>query len=263
MSRRSAPACTSGRLVEHERGRGHAADHEPADVPRHGDPRHHLRDHQVEHDDGDDLAVGPPQPHQHQEQAAHQPEDGAGRARHVLVGVGEEHDGRGAAEQGHQVERQEPAPAEHDLQIAPQHPQREHVERDVQRADVQEPGGDEPPPLALGDGGGHERPRAEQRGVGVVEQAARLHGRPGEDGQVQRDERGHHDRAGARRAAVGRGWGRRRPRSRRTGSRRTPPRRQSGQAGRPQREQASLVARSGWRTHAATPAGGRLTDSVS
>ena len=63
----------------------------------------------------------------------------------------------------------------------------------------------QPPPLAVGDGGGHERPRAEQRGVGVVEQAARLHDRPGEDGQVQRDERGHHDRAGARRASWGPG----------------------------------------------------------
>ena len=51
-------------------------------------------DHQVEHDEGDDLAVGATQPQQHQQQAAHQPEHRAGRARHVLLGIGEQHDGR-------------------------------------------------------------------------------------------------------------------------------------------------------------------------
>ena len=71
-----------------------------------------------------------------------------------------------AAQQRDEVDRPEAQLADLGLEHRPEEVQEVHVEGEVQDAGVQEPGADDPPPLAVGD------ERAEQGAVGVDRAAA-------------------------------------------------------------------------------------------
>ena len=87
----------------------------------------------------------------HHQQRADQPEDRAGRTQRGRVLVGQPVDQRGAGQQGDEVEREEPGPAEHRLELRPEEPQRQHVEADVPELDVREAAGHQLPVGALAD----------------------------------------------------------------------------------------------------------------
>ena len=57
----------------------------------------------------------------------------------------------GPGQQGDEVDAEEARRADRRLEQGAEDEQREHVERDVEEAGVQEPGGDDPPPVAVGD----------------------------------------------------------------------------------------------------------------
>ena len=58
---------------------------------------------------------------------------------------------RGACEPRHEVEERVPAVAQVLLERRADEPEHEHVHSEVERAVVEERGGDQPPPLALAD----------------------------------------------------------------------------------------------------------------
>ena len=97
-----------------------------------------------------------------------------------------------------QVDGEEPGPAEHHLDVAADEPQREHVEREVDRPEVQETRGQDPPPLAVGEPRGHQRPFLERRRAVVRGDAAGLRHGPGEQRDVERDQHRDDERAAAR-----------------------------------------------------------------
>ncbi len=63
-------------------------------------------------------------------------------------GAEPQHDGR-PGQHREEVEREEPDPAERQLELRPDDPQREHVEADVEDRDVREPGGHDLPVRAV------------------------------------------------------------------------------------------------------------------
>ena len=85
------------------------------------------------------------------DQGPEEAEDGAGRAHEARHAVGGGHPevGDGPAEGAEEIEREEPGPAEKSLDIRPQHPQGEHVEKDVDNRAVEEGRGQEPPRLGV------------------------------------------------------------------------------------------------------------------
>ena len=138
---------------------------------------------------------------QDHDERAHQAEHRPGGAGDGPVGVAEQHDRRGSAQQRDPVEQRVPQPAEHELEVPAEHPEREHVDRDVQRTDVQEARGHQPPPLAGGDVGGHQPGRLDPRRRVVRPRATRREGRQHEDDDVDGDEGDRHDRRRTRTGA--------------------------------------------------------------
>ena len=84
------------------------------------------------------------------QRGAEDPEDRSGSADRDRIRVEQERAG-GAGETRDQVERQEATAAESFLDGGADDPEHDHVQGDVEEAAVQEGGGDEPPPLAVGE----------------------------------------------------------------------------------------------------------------
>src|SRR5439155_22645573 len=125
-----------------------AAD-QAADVAAPGDARYGEADREVDDDERHRLPGEPPRrlPLENEERAE-DPEDGAGGAHwHRRRSLDERT--RRAGETGDEVEAEVARTAEVLLDGPADHPEREHVERDVDDARVQECRGDEAPPVAL------------------------------------------------------------------------------------------------------------------
>ena len=75
---------------------------------------------------------------------AHDAEDGAGRPGPVIDGGTEEVGGHAAAQPRQEVQGQEPALAQHDLDRRPDDEEGDHVEGDVQEVEMQEHRREEP-----------------------------------------------------------------------------------------------------------------------
>ena len=130
-----------------------AAD-EPAEVALPGDAAdEHEGDDEVDPDPGQDAAHVTADLDGDDQQRAHQAED---RARGA-VGAAELRPGpvdqRRAGQAGEEVQRQEAGPADRQLELRAEHPQRQHVEADVPDLDVGEHRGDQLPVGAVRDAG--------------------------------------------------------------------------------------------------------------
>lgn len=143
------------------------------------------------------------QPAEKDHQGAHQAEDRSGRTR-GLADVGrEQHHGGRPAQQRDRVDGEQTPTPEHRLDLASDEPERDQVEQQVQRPEVQEPGRHDAPPLAVGHQGRHQRARTEQRGRVVGVQAAGLRHGECEDRDVDPDQPRHDDGSAAGPARAG------------------------------------------------------------
>jgi hypothetical protein len=108
---------------------------------------------------------------------SHQSEHGPGGAGGHAVGL-HQHDAEGPREEGGEIESGHPGPAQGRLQHLSEPGQDQHVEGDVQDAVVDEPGGDEPVPLAGVDRRGEE-------GEAQLQFAAPAEGAAGQGGEQE------------------------------------------------------------------------------
>ena len=179
----------------HEREDRERPGGQPAEVAAERDVREEERESEVEHDHAERRAAEDRDPAPLEDEAgAEDPEDRAARADGEHLGRKQER-ARGAAEQREEVDDREADPAEQRLERAAKPPEHQHVEPDVNQVHVQEAGGDQPVPLAVGDGGPVERAtfeglalhRARRAALGDLEQ---------EDRDVHGDQRLRDDQAG-------------------------------------------------------------------
>ena len=115
-----------------------------------GDVRDRERQREVEHDERHRLAGERARGHVlEDEQRAHDPEDRARGADRDSERAGQQERAGRAGEPRDEVHEEEAPGAERLLDDRPEPVEREHVERDVQHARVEEHRGDEPVPLAV------------------------------------------------------------------------------------------------------------------
>jgi len=168
-------------------GREHASD-EAAEMAADRDVRDRERQREVEHDERHRLArERPGRDVLEHEQRSHDPEDRPGRPDRHCERAREQQCPRGAREPRDEVHEEEPPRAERLLDDRPEPVEREHVERDVQHARVEEHRGDEAVPLAVHvDRRADQRPVLEDLAAGRVETCA-LGDRDEVDEDVHRD----------------------------------------------------------------------------
>ena len=123
------------------------------------------------------------------ERGRHEPEDRPRGSNGERV-RGQQEGAEGPGEQRDEVDTQEARRADRRLEQGAEDEQHVHVERDMQDPGVQEPRGDDPPPVAVGDGRPEQRRMIDHRASDRAEPRVRTRCQLGEEGgDVDRDQR--------------------------------------------------------------------------